>query len=169
MKFFEMKANKQYKILLGILPDAEAVINLLQEINKVQSRGEKAKKAREARLYALQAMQLARDGDESAKKAAEIANEEMLIALEDANNEASESGFVFLKDMLKKLFETEYDRAVKIVALFNDTTPEELQDSCDIFEIIDMGISIITHEKILRFFPQLRQLAFTTPSDTLPN
>jgi len=168
MTFFGLKAHKQRNILLEILPDAEAIIELMRDIYKKQSGGEKAKAARAARLNALQAEQLARNGDEAAINASTIASAESIAAMEAANDEAIENGFDFIGDIMRKVLNSEYDRAIRVLALLYGTTTEKLEEENDLFDLVDKGIEVITNEKILRFFPQLRRLATEMQADTLP-
>jgi len=165
MEFFNWNAKKQREALLAILPDANAIIDLMKKIYAAQSGGEKAKKARAARLNVMNAETLALNGDEAAVRAAEKARVEAVMALEEANEETTEKGFAFLQEIVSLVLNAEYDRALRVLAVLDGTTVDEIEESNDIFGLIDKGIGVITNEKILRFFPQLRRLATETQSD----
>lgn len=167
MHFFEIKAHEQHQVLISVVEDAEAVIGLLQAMEGFRGgEGAGAAAAAQAALKKLQAEALAKPEDQVIRAAILRAEAEAIAASSQAQEEESRNGFEFLRFIVRELVMNQYGLCVRIISKFYGKSVEELERDCDVFELLEMGIAIVTHEKVLRFFPQLRRLARLTQSDT---
>jgi len=168
MHFFEVKLKKQRAILLEIMPELNAVLDVVEWLEKTRSGGEKAKAAKTARLAAIKAEAAAISGDNEAKAQAEILKVEALEAVDAAETEALESGFKIIRESIDILLNKQYNGIVKIIATLYGTTPEKLEEEKSLFDLTDMVYETLANEKLMSFFPQLRRLNLRMESGTSP-
>ena len=77
------------------------------------------------------------------------------------DEDASEKGITIIKEFLDMLLVRRYDGIIKILSTLYETTPAELEEK-ELGQIMDMGIETLSDGNLVRFFPQLGQLARRT-------
>jgi len=160
MHFFDIKGDAQHRILLEVLPDVEEILELFIEVSNRKDFAE-LKAAREAEIARKKAEALAKAKPEDAElaSAVTIAEAEALKLFQAAADVEAVRGIELSKYFINELLKTKYELAKRVIAAFYGVTSETLAEDNDIFDMLDMALAIISHEKVLRFFPQLRRWA----------
>ena len=154
MYFFEVKAHKQRQVLLDVLEDAEAVIDLLQTLDSMRFGGEKGKAATAAQvaLQRAKAEALIKADDAEAQAAVKIAEANAVAAVIESQDEQTQNGLNAIKYVLREILTKQYDLVVRVIAKFYGTTPEKLEEENDIFDLVEMALKIAANEKVQLFF-----------------
>lgn len=160
MHFFESNAKKQREMLLEATPHVEAVMEFLEELDKVQHGNDKIKEMRAAQAKSLRAAaaSTANPDNLELKAAAELAKAEAMEARNNAEDEGVKNNFKVIRYALNEVLKTHYDTAVKIIAIFHGETVERLEEECSIFDLAKKALEIVAQEDVYVFFPQLKRL-----------
>jgi putative transposon-encoded protein len=84
---------------------------------------------------------------------------------EISEEEAADRGVDVITGMIDMLFVRQYDGIIKIISVLFEKTVDEIENT-PMSAIVDMVKEIIGDRVITSFFPRLRRLVPTTPSDT---
>jgi len=158
LHFFKVKAEKQTKIMLRALPHLKPFLDEMRRIIKMQDGGEKAKEAKLAQqeLITLEAMMIN-------KKEAEVSDEvvqarlKAAFAFDEAKKEEAETGLEILESVITNALQEHYKNALEVLALFDNKTPETLEQEKDIFELAEMLFDILESEKVANFLLRAQQ------------
>ena len=78
-------------------------------------------------------------------------------------DESASKGIEIIKQFLDMLLVRRYEGIIKILAALYEISPKTLEEK-ELGQIIDMGLETLSDEALVRFFPQLGQLAQKMPS-----
>jgi len=73
------------------------------------------------------------------------------------------TGIEVIKQFLDMLLVRRYEGIIKILAALYEISPKALEEK-ELGQIVDMGLETLSDEALVRFFPQLGQLAHKMPS-----
>jgi len=76
---------------------------------------------------------------------------------------AADTGIEVIKQFLDMLLVRRYEGIIKILAALYEISPKTLEEK-ELGQIVDMGLETLSDEALVRFFPQLGQLARKMPS-----
>jgi len=170
MYFFEVKAHQQHQVLLKVMPDVEPIIDFVGHImGQLTSDEAEAVRALQVKLRQADALVLAEPDNAEYKSAVARAEADVLEAQRVLKKRNKDVGYAWVMPAINDLLTSKFELVVRVLSAFYNMEPEEFGAKYDIFEMVDAGRALITNEKILRFFPQLRRLVSTTPSGILPN
>ena len=82
---------------------------------------------------------------------------------ETTEDAAANRGIEVIKQFIDMLLVRRYEGIIKILAALYEISPKTLEEK-ELGQIVDMGLETLSDEALVRFFPQLGQLARKIPS-----